>query len=143
MAAEETRIQTLIYPYYEFTRNVAGSTAIGEQFLPLYTEAHGWEPNISKVRSLQGTDVFVYHGMGIETYLDRLIQSGDLSNIAFVETGNGLALISHAGIDAMIREALEEYTDGHHAAAKIRVIPNISKSGNLTLRGSICHPRSG
>ena len=116
VAAEKTHIQASFYPYYEFTRDVAESSSVVEQFLPLDTEAHGWEPNISKARSLQDADVFVYNGMGIETYLDRLTQSGDISHIAFVKASDSLVLISHAGIDEMIREALEEYTDGHHAA---------------------------
>ena len=64
-AAEEIQVQASFYPYYDFTRNVAGSAATVEQFLPLGTEAHDWEPSISKVRSLMDTDVFVYNGLGI------------------------------------------------------------------------------
>lgn len=115
-AAEEIHVQASFYPYYDFTRNVAGSAATVEQFLPLGVEAHDWEPGISKVRSLHDTDVFVYNGLGIETYVDRLAESDDLSHVAFVKASDGLVLISTAGLDEMIQAALEEFEAGHYTA---------------------------
>ena len=144
-AAEEIQVQASFYPYYDFTRNVAGSAATVEQFLPLGTEAHDWEPSISKVRSLMDTDVFVYNGLGIETYIDRLAESGDLSHVVFVKASDGLVLISTAGMDEMIREALEEYANGHYTAEEaieaieailnaeeVREILEVYRSGDLT-----------
>ncbi len=115
-AAEDIHIQASFYPYYEFTKNVAGGAATVEQFLPLGVEAHDWEPSISKVQSLQDTDVFVYNGLGLEVYVDRLAQSGDLSHVVFVKASDGLVLISTAGPDEMVRGALEEYDAGHYTA---------------------------
>ena len=115
-AAEEIHVQASFYPYYDFTRNVAGSAATVEQFLPLGVEAHDWEPGISKVRSLHDTDVFVYNGLGIETYVDRLAESDDLSHVTFVKASDGLVLISTAGLDEMIQAALEEFEAGHYTA---------------------------
>ena len=115
-AAEEIHVQASFYPYYDFTRNVAVSAATVEQFLPLGVEAHDWEPGISKVRSLHDTDVFVYNGLGIETYVDRLAESDDLSHVTFVKASDGLVLISTAGLDEMIQAALEEFEAGHYTA---------------------------
>ena len=115
-AAEEIHIQASFYPYYEFTRNVVGSVATVEQFLPLGVEAHDWEPSISRVLSLSETDMFVYNGLGLETYVDRLAESDDLSHIVFVKASEGLVLISIAGIDEEILEALEEYDNDHYTA---------------------------
>ena len=141
-AAEDMHIQASFYPYYEFTRNVAGSAAIVEQFLPLGTEAHDWEPSISKVRSLQDTDVFVYNGLGIEGYVDRLAESGDLPDVVFVKATDGLALISAAGINEMIREALAEYEDDHYTAEEaVEAIETILDSEEV--RGILERYRSG
>ena len=125
-AAEEIHVQASFYPYYEFTRNVAGSAATVEQFLPLGVEAHDWEPSISKVQSLSETDMFVYNGLGLETYVDRLAESGDLSHMVFVKASEGLVLISTAGINDMILEALEEYEHDHYTAEEaVDAIENI------------------
>ena len=144
-AAEGIHVQASFYPYYDFTRNVAGSAATVEQFLPLGVEAHDWEPGISKVQSLHDTDVFIYNGLGIETYVDRLAESDDLSHVAFVKASDGLVLISTAGIDEMIQAAFEEYEAGHYTAEEaVEAIENILdaeeiqeilemyKSGSLT-----------
>ena len=131
-AAEEIHIQASFFPYYDFTRNVAGSAATVEPFLPLGTAAHDWEPSISKVRSLQDTDVFVYNGLGIETYVDRLAESEDLSHVTFVKASDGLVLISTAGMDEMIRAALEEYEAGHYTAEEaIEAIEAILNAGEI------------
>ena len=114
--AEKIRVQASFYPYYDFTRNVAEPAATVDQFLPLGTEAHDWEPSIQTVQSLQNVDVFVYNGLGLETYIERLADSDDLSHINFVKASDGLILISTAGPDELIREALEEYEAGHYTA---------------------------
>ena len=145
-AAEELHIQTSFYPYYEFTKNVAGSVATVEQFLPLGVEAHDWEPSISEVQVLRNADVFVYNGLGLEVYVDRLAESGDMSHITFVKASDGLVLISTAGLDEMVREALEEYDSGHYTAEEaieaieailededILQILEMYKSGSITI----------
>lgn len=144
-AAEELQIQASFYPYYDFTRNVAGTTANTELFLPLGVEAHDWEPSISKVRTLADTDVFIYNGLGIETYIDRLAESDDQAHVTFVKASEGLVLISTSGVDERIRMALEEYESDHYTAEEaveaitsildgedIREILEEFKSGELT-----------
>ena len=144
-AEEKIHVQASFYPYYDFTRNVAGSAATVEQFLPLGTEAHDWEPSAPKVVQLNFTDVFVYNGLGIETYIERLAESDDLSHITFVKATEGLALISTTGLDETIRAAIEEYEAGHYTAEEaveaiegildaeqIREVLEQYKSGDLT-----------
>ena len=144
-AAEDLRIQASFYPYYDFTRNVAVSADNVELFLPLGVAAHDWEPSISKVQSLQDTDVFVYNGLGIEEYLERLVESDDYAHITFVKATEGLELISTTGLEDMIREALEEHEAGHYTdeeaveaieaildTEEIRETLKMHRSGDLT-----------
>lgn len=105
-------IQASFYPYYEFTRMVASENDTVGQFLPAGVAAHDWEPSISKVRALQDTDVFVYNGLGLEGYLERLAESEDLAHVSFVKATDGLVLISTTTIHDAILAMLEEYEDG-------------------------------
>ena len=107
-ATEAIRRQASSNPYRKPTRNVAGSAATVEQPLPRETEAHGREPSISKVLSLQDTNVSVYNGLGVEMYLGKQVQFGDLSHITLVKVDDGLVPICTAGIDAMIQEVFGE-----------------------------------
>ena len=75
---DKIRVFASFFPYYEFTKNVAGDRAIVEQYLPDGTEAHDWEPRAGEILSLVGADVFVYNGLGIEPYVSAIIESGSL-----------------------------------------------------------------
>ena len=87
------RVLASFYPYYEFTRNVAGDSATVEQHLPLGTGAHDWEPGFTEIRSLKNADVYVYNGLGMESFLDNIIGSGEFDNVLFVKASEGVELI--------------------------------------------------
>ena len=119
---EKTRVLASFYPYYEFTRNVAGDTAIVEQYLPSGIEAHDWEPRAQEIQSLKNADVFVYNGLGMEPYVDNIINSGEFDNVLFVKASKDIEVISpdekHDNTHAEefteeIEETIEEFEHGH------------------------------
>ncbi|PHY09811.1 MAG: zinc ABC transporter substrate-binding protein [Nitrosarchaeum sp.] len=91
---EKIKVFASFYPYYEFTRNVAGEYAIVKQYLPTGVEPHGWEPHAGEIQSLKDADVFVYNGLGMESYIDRLIISGEFDHVIFVKASDGIAFIN-------------------------------------------------
>ena len=115
---EKTRVFASFYPYYEFTRNVAGDAAIVEQYMPSGVEAHDWEPRAQEIQSLKNSDVFVYNGLGMEPYVDNMIDSGEFDNVLFVSASDGIDLIKpedgHAKEFAEeIEGVIEEFEHGH------------------------------
>ena len=89
----KTRVLASFYPYYEFTRNVAGDSATVEQYLPSGIEAHDWEPRAQEIQSLKDADVFVYNGLGMEPYVDNIIDSGEFDNVLFVKASEGIEMM--------------------------------------------------
>ena len=120
---EKTRVFASFYPYYEFTKNVAGDYAIVEQYLPSGVEAHDWEPRAQEIQSLKNSDVFVYNGLGMEPYVDNMIDSGEFNNVLFVSASDGIELITfeeeheeHGHTEEFakeIEETIEEFEHGH------------------------------
>ena len=90
---EKISIITSFYPYHEFTKNVAGDFADVKQFMPTGVEAHDWEPRAQEIQSLKDADVFVYNGLGMEPYLENIIESGEFDNILFVKASDGVELL--------------------------------------------------
>ncbi|MBI1663699.1 MAG: zinc ABC transporter substrate-binding protein, partial [Nitrosopumilus sp.] len=92
---QENKIHVLasFYPYYEFTRNVAGDSATVLQYMPSGIEAHDWEPRPQEIQSLKDADVFVYNGLGMEPYVENMIDSGEFDNVMFVKVSEGVELI--------------------------------------------------
>ena len=131
VTVESEKIQVLasFYPYYEFTKNVAGDVAIVNQYMPSGVEAHDWEPRPQEIQSLKDADVFVYNGLGIEPYVDNIIESGEFENVLFAKVSEGVELVkpeeghdAHAGEFAEeIEHIIEEFEHGHIDSAQALV----------------------
>jgi len=78
------------YPLYEFSKNIAGEKAEVSVFTPIGIEPHDWEPSTGDLIALKESDVFVYNGGGMEPFVEKIIDSGEYSNVLFVETTRGL-----------------------------------------------------
>ncbi len=105
-------IQASFYPYYEFTKAVASENDTVDMFLPPGVLLHDWEPSLFRMQSLQNSDVFVYNGLGVEGYIERLEDLEDLS-LVFIKASEGLILISTASVADTLLEILAEYEEGH------------------------------
>jgi len=86
------------YPLYEFSKNVAGDRAEVSTFIPVGIEPHDWEPTTNDILNLKESDILVYNGIGMEPFVDKLIDSGEYSNVKFVETTRGINLIKTDGV---------------------------------------------
>lgn len=113
LATAEVQIQASFFPYAEFTRNVAGDTATVSQFLPVGAGPHDWEPSIRQVQTLSSANIIVYNGLGVDMFIDRLLESGDLSDTHVIKATEGLTLLS-TGISDAIAFILEEHEHGHY-----------------------------
>lgn len=95
----KVKVVASFYPLYEFSKNIAGQKADVTVFVPIGIEPHDWEPSTGDILALKQSDVFVYNGM-METFVEKLVDSGEYPNVLFVETAQGIDLIdaneSHA-----------------------------------------------
>ena len=119
---EKIIVYASFYPYYEFTRNVAGDSAIVEQYMPSGIEAHDWEPRAQEIQSLKNAQVLVYNGLGMEPYVDNIIDSGEFDKVLFVKASEGVELIKpeeynvHGHVEEFteeIEKTIEEFEQGH------------------------------
>ena len=124
--AEKITILTSFYPYHEFTKNVAGDFANVKQFMPSGVEAHDWEPRAQEIQSLKDADVFVYNGLGMESYIENIIESGEFDNVVFLKASEGVELLKfeddhddhakhddHDDHDDHDQQANEDHHDDH------------------------------
>ena len=113
---EKLTVLTSFYPYHEFTKNVAGDFAEVKQFMPSGVEAHDWEPRAQEIQSLNDADVFVYNGLGMEPYVENIIDSGEFDNVLFVKASEGIELLKFE--DDHDEHAKEDDHDDHDEHAK-------------------------
>ena len=119
---EKITVLTSFYPYHEFTKNVAGDFAEVKQFMPAGVEAHDWEPRAQEIQSLLRADVFVYNGLGMESYVDQIMESGEFDNVLFVKASEGVELLAFEDTHndshgeefyEEIADVIEEFEHGH------------------------------
>lgn len=126
--ARRLRVVTSFLPVYCLTANVAGNLADVENLLPPGTEPHEFQFSPREVRRLEGADVVVINGLGIESWLDKMIRTGgrprvvvdasaglepeliyalpylDLENASAVQTRNSTAPNPHIWLDPRLVE---------------------------------------
>jgi len=107
-ADSKIKVVASFYPLYEFSKNVAGDKADVSSFIPMGIEPHDWEPSTGDLTRLKTVDVFVYNGAGMEPFVEKLVDSGEYGNVAFVETIRGMTLLQAEEHEAHFNELLEE-----------------------------------
>ena len=136
-------IRDRFYPYHEFTKNVAGDFAEVKSFMPSGVEAHDWEPRAQEIQSLKDADVFVYNGLGMEAYIENIIESGEFDNVLFVKASEGVELLAFEdGHDDHDDHAKEDGHDDHDDHAEefyeeISLVIEEFEDGHMTESQSI------
>ena len=109
---EKIKAVASFYPYYEFTKNVAGDSATVEQFTKSGAAAHNWEPRAREIHKLQDADAFVYNGLQMEPYIDSIIESGEFNNVSFIKASIGISLLKPQGTPANMDD---DHDDEHES----------------------------
>ncbi|MCL2399351.1 MAG: zinc ABC transporter substrate-binding protein [Defluviitaleaceae bacterium] len=65
-------VYTSFHAMYDFTRAIAGDSLNVAILLPPGSGAHHWEPSVQDIVRLAGAEAFIYHGAGMEHFVDTL-----------------------------------------------------------------------
>ncbi len=110
IAAEQGKpvVYASIYPMYDFAKNIGGDRIDLIMAVPAGAEPHDWEPTARLMVQLEEADVFIYNGVGMEPWADKMLASLTNDSLVVVEASRGIPLLqlkehkhdhSHAGYD--------------------------------------------
>ncbi len=71
----ETKIVATFLPIYMFTKGVTGESGEVEILIPPGTDPHEYQATPNNVRSIAEADVLVKNGLGLEEFLDKLVDA--------------------------------------------------------------------
>ena len=66
-------VMTSTYHVAELARGVGGDRVTVELISSSSTDAHNYAPSVSDLTRLENSDLFLYHGLGLETWVDKAI----------------------------------------------------------------------
>ncbi len=73
VSEKKLKIVVTIYPLAEFSSRIVGDNASVIQLLPPGSEPHHWEPSPADMKRIYDAQVFIYHGAGMEPWVERIL----------------------------------------------------------------------
>jgi len=91
------RVVTTILPITEFTKAVAGNCATVQPLIPTNLGPHDFQAKPNDLVLVSKADVLVRNGLGLETFLDKLIASADNSRLKVIDSSRGITSLPNPG----------------------------------------------
>jgi len=107
------QIAVTIYPLAEFARGIVGDRATVTQIIPPGSEPHHWEPAPSDMQTIYKTDVFIYHGAGMELWAEKILPELKDRKVKIIKATEEIPLLTFAeeeklGITNFLRASKSE-----------------------------------
>ena len=69
------KVYTSFYAMYDFAKTIGGDDIDLTNIVPTGTEPHDFEPTASDMAKLSEADIFIYNGVGMESWADKIIET--------------------------------------------------------------------
>ena len=91
--SESPEVVTSFFPMTALTQAVAGDCAKVSQLLPSGQGPHGYQTTPANLVQLSKARILVLNGLGMETFLDKVIAGADQGQLEVVEASQGITPI--------------------------------------------------
>lgn len=105
---EPLKVITTIFPYYDFTRQIAGDMVDLELIIPAGMDSHSFEPTPADMRKIQEADVLICNGGAMEHWVSEVLEAIDRTDM------NVVVMMDYVeAVEEEIVEGMEEETHDH------------------------------
>lgn len=117
-------IFTSIYPLEDFAKKIGGEHVQVNTLIPPGADSHTFEPTSKDILDIAKADAFIFNGLGMESYAEKVKETLKNEDVVFVEAAEGMEAIphdhEHHGEEADSHDhdgdghQDSEHDDGHH-----------------------------
>jgi zinc transport system substrate-binding protein len=112
-AVNKLKIYTTLFPLEDFTKKIGGEHVNVESVIPPGSDAHTYEPSSKQMIHIAEADAFIYNGLGMESYAEKIAAALDGEKVKMLEAAQGIDTIVHE--DDHQNEGKEHgHADEHH-----------------------------
>lgn len=105
---EKLKVVTTLFPYYDFTRQIAGDHVELSMVIPAGMDSHSFEPTPADIRMIQNADLLVCNGGAMEHWVEQVLSSLGEEKPAV------LTMMDYVGVvEEELVEGMEDSGDGH------------------------------
>lgn len=110
---DKIKVYASFYPMYDFAKKIGGDKVEVTNLVPAGTEPHDWEPSAKDLAKISESDILVYSGAGMESWIDKVDQVTKDRKLVKVEASKGIDLIKseHHHDEEDAKE--EDHEDAH------------------------------
>ncbi len=95
LAEESFKIYVSVYPLYDVTKSIVGDKAQVELVTPHGADAHTYEPSPRRAAQIEGGDLFLYIGLGMDPWSDKIIGNLQEAGVKTIRTSQVATLLKH------------------------------------------------
>ncbi len=123
-SSHKLNVVSSFFPIHEFVKKIGGDMIQSSVLIPIGMEPHDFEPTINQIQSVNSADVFVYNGLGIENWIEKIstahkIDASNGLNVSYTDKSNK-TIDPHVWLDPLLaKKEIENIRDG-----LIRIDPN-------------------
>ncbi|SET28596.1 zinc transport system substrate-binding protein [Natronincola peptidivorans] len=102
------------YPFYDFAKKVGGDLADVQVVVSEGADPHSFEPSPRLIADIEAADVFIYNGLGMEPWVDGVLEILKNKDVIIIEASEGLELIKFDDHDHDHDHHHHDHEDHHH-----------------------------
>ena len=92
---ETLKIYTTLYPLEDFAKKIGGEYVEVESVMPPGADAHTFEPTTKQMMSIAEADAFIYNGLGMEPFAEKMAEALRNEKVKMVEATHDIETIVH------------------------------------------------
>ena len=102
-------VVTTIFPYYDFTRSIAGDKADIKLLLSPGSEPHSYDPSPSDIVAIENCDIFIYNGGESDEWVESVLDSIENKNMKIIRMMDYVDLLYEQSVEHDEHEHGEEH----------------------------------
>lgn len=106
---EKISVVTTIFPYYDFTRSIAGNKADIKLLLSPGSEPHSYDPSPSDIVAIENCDIFIYNGGESDEWVESVLDSIENKNMKIMRMMDYVDLLYEQSVEHDEHEHGEEH----------------------------------
>lgn len=107
---KKLKVVTTLFPYYDFTRQVAGEEVELSMVVPAGMDSHSFEPTPADILTIQEADVLICNGGALEHWLTEVLEAIDTDSITIMTGMDFVDTVQEEIVEGMEEE---EHNHGH------------------------------
>lgn len=92
--SDKVTMYTSTYVLEDFAKKIGGDYVEVNNLLPAGVDSHDFEPSAKDLAKLNESDIFIYNGAGLESWVEKSVANMDKEKVFIVNATDGLPLLT-------------------------------------------------